>query len=354
MRFSVSLESDIRVKRRTALILVAISTGLAIGCTDNSPRQNSADAVGSDTPEGSERIRAVATTGMVADIVRAVGGDRVDVQQLMGPGVDPHLYKATRDDVLAIRRAQIVFYSGLMLEGRLTDTLKRMSGDVQAVAVTNAIPAQSLLNHGNADSHSDPHVWMDPSLWLLCIDPVLKELVRLSPEDTSFFEQNAKAYQQQLQQLFEYGQQSTRTIPAERRLLITSHDAFSYFGRAFDVEVMAIQGLSTESEASLQRINELVELITNRKISAVFVESSVPSRNIQALIDGAGARGHTVLIGGELFSDAMGPSGTYEGTYPGMMDHNITLITRGLGGQVDPRGMTGKLQATAQPGNPSE
>ncbi|MBL8815591.1 MAG: zinc ABC transporter substrate-binding protein [Planctomyces sp.] len=353
MRSSVSLKFITRFGPFIAVILVALISSFTSGCSD-SPTQDSANPQANDTSKGSTRIRVVATTGMVADIVRAVGGDRVDIQQLMGPGVDPHLYKATRDDVLALRKAHVVFYSGLMLEGRLTDTLNRMSGEVKAVAVTSAIPVQSLLNHGGADTHSDPHVWMDPSLWSLCIDPVLKELVRLSPGDSSFFEKNANNYREELQQLFEYGKKSSGTIPSARRLLISSHDAFSYFGRAFEIEVMAIQGLSTESEASLQRINELVEIISSRKISAVFVESSVPSKNIQALIDGAASRGHTVSIGGELYSDAMGPSNTYEGTYPGMMDHNITLITRGLGGQADPNGMNGKLTNSAEPQKSSE
>lgn len=300
---------------------------------------------GSRAPGDPSPIAVVATVGMVADVVRNVGGDRVDVSQIMGPGVDPHLYITTRDDVRAIMQGDLVFYAGLMLEGKMIDTLEKIGRNKPVYAVTEKIDPKFLLQPEDLVGHYDPHVWMDASAWAQTVDVVAEALAKHDPEHAASYEQRAREYAAEIAELHQYGRERIASIPAERRTLITSHDAFNYFGRAYDLEVIGVQGLSTESEAGLQQINRLVDLIVEREISAVFVESSVPQKNIRSLIDGAAARGHEVAIGGELYSDAMGPSGTYEGTYIGMLDHNITQVTRALGGEAPPRGMRGRLRS---------
>lgn len=288
-------------------------------------------------------MRAVATVGMVGDIVRNVAGDRAEVTVIMGEGVDPHLYAASRDDVAKMSGADMIFYSGLMLEGKMADTLVKIAQKKPVVAVTEAIDEQALLSPEDMEGHYDPHVWMDPLAWAKCVDVVAEALAKHDPEGASSYRSNAAAYQAKIRELDAYGRRSLGSIPAEKRVLITSHDAFNYFGRAFGLEVQGVQGLSTESEAGLQRINQLVDMIVDRKVDAVFIETSVPKKNIEALVNGVRARGHELRIGGTLFSDAMGSSGTYEGTYVGMIDHNITTVARALGGEAPDRGFQGKL-----------
>lgn len=295
------------------------------------------------TAPASTALNVVATVGMVADIVRTIGGDRVQVTQLMGPGVDPHLYKPTRDDARKILTADLIVCSGLMLEGRMQDVLADVSQNRPVVVYTDPLPRDALLHPDGAEGHPDPHVWMDIAAWSECVSSVVDALSKADPEHAADFRTRAAALKSELTALHEYGLSCVASIPSDSRVLITSHDAFGYFGRAYGLDVIGIQGVSTESEAGLQRINELVDLLVDRKVSAVFVESSVPPKNIQALIDGAKSRQHDVRIGGELFSDAMGPDGTWEGTYLGMLDHNITTITRALGGTAPERGLSGKL-----------
>lgn len=300
-----------------------------------------ADPGGADG--GSGPIRAVATVGMVGDIVRNVAGDRAEVSVIMGEGVDPHLYAASRDDVAKMTGADMIFYSGLMLEGKMADTLAKLARKKPVVAVTEAIDEQTLLSPEEMAGHHDPHVWMDPLAWAKCVDVVAEALAKHDPEGASSYRENAAAYQEKIRELAAYGRESLGSVPAEKRVLITSHDAFNYFGRAFGLEVEGVQGLSTESEAGLQRINLLVDMIVDRKVDAVFIETSVPKKNIEALVNGVRSRGHELRIGGTLFSDAMGSSGTYEGTYIGMLDHNITTVARALGGEAPAGGFQGKL-----------
>jgi len=297
------------------------------------------------TFQGEGPIRAIATVGMVADLVRNVGGEHVAVTQIMGAGVDPHLYKATRDDVRTIIGGDIVFYCGLMLEGKMADTLVKVARNKPVFAVTEMIDESELLEPAGLQGHYDPHVWMDVARWSKCVDVVAGALAEFDPAHAEDYRANAAAYRQQLDDLHEYGLSSIGSIPEKSRILITSHDAFNYFGRAYGLEVQGVQGISTESEAGLQRVNELVDTLVARSVPAVFVESSVPRKNIDALVEGARSRGHEVVVGGRLFSDAMGEAGTYEGTYIGMLDHNITRVTRGLGGAAPARGMQGKLAA---------
>ena len=290
-------------------------------------------------------IEVVATVGMVADIVREVGGTRVAVSQLMGPGVDPHLYRGSRDDVRSILTADMVFYSGLMLEGKLVGMLEKVARKKPVIAITKSLSRDSVLEEATL-RHSDPHVWMDVLAWSSCVDVVVESLVEFDPTNEAQFRAAASAYQATLAKLDRYGRQVMSTVPASGRVLITSHDAFHYFGRAYGLEVFGVQGLSTDSEAGLKQINSLVDTIVQRQIAAVFVESSVPKKSILAVVDGAGSRGHHVIIGGELFSDAMGPSGTYEGTYVGMLDHNLTIVARSLGGEAPERGMQESLTSS--------
>lgn len=286
----------------------------------------------------------VTTTGMIADITEQVAGDRYQVSGLMGAGVDPHLYKATRSDIATLSRADIVFYNGLHLEGRLIDALNRvkLSGR-QVFPVTELLGPDYLLAPKEFSNSFDPHVWMDPLAWSEAVEVVRSKLVQLDPQGADFYNTNARSYKEQLAQLHAYVDEIISSIPKGSRVLITAHDAFNYFGRRYNLEVMGIQGISTESEAGIKDIERLVSLLVERQIPAVFVESTVSQRNLLALLEGAAAKGHKVTIGGELFSDAMGKPGTYEGTYIGMIDHNATTIAHALGGRAPKTGFLGKL-----------
>ncbi|MFG0283165.1 MAG: metal ABC transporter solute-binding protein, Zn/Mn family [Phycisphaerales bacterium JB039] len=292
-----------------------------------------------------EPVNAVCTTGMVADVVRNVGGDRVAVTTMLGSGVDPHLYKPTRTDMLTLMGADVVFYSGLLLEGKMTDALIRVARSRPVVAVTEAIDEDQLLSPESLQGHHDPHVWMDPGRWAHTVDVVAAELSKLDPDGATGFRERAETYKQELARLHEYARGALASVPEDRRVLVTAHDAFNYLGARYSYEVVGIQGISTESEAGVAHIENLVTLLVERKIPAVFIETTVADRNIRALIAGAAAKGHEVTIGGELFSDAMGPQGTYTGTYIGMIDHNVTTIARALGGDAPAGGMQGKLEA---------
>jgi manganese/zinc/iron transport system substrate-binding protein len=290
-----------------------------------------------------ERLTVVATTGMIADAARQVGGDLVDVTALMGPGVDPHAYRQTRSDIVATARADLVLWNGLYLEAQLEQFLLDLAQTRPVVAVAEAIPETQLIGSEDYDGRFDPHVWMNPNLWSRVVLATRDAMIDAAPEHAESFTVNAAAHLAELSDLAVYSQTVLASIPAESRVLITAHDAFNYFGAAYGFEVVGIQGISTESEAGLQRISELVDMLVARDIGAVFVESSVSDRNIRALIEGAAAQGHDVVIGGELYSDAMGALGTYEGTYLGMIDHNVTTIARALGGQAPQGGRIDEL-----------
>ncbi len=298
-----------------------------------------------EEPQANGTYRIVTTTGMVADIVRRVAGERAEVVNLMGEGVDPHLYTPTRSDMAQLLEADLVFYSGLMLEGQMTDTLEQARQSRPVVAVTESIDKRYLLDHAEYANQPDPHVWMDVAAWSKCVEVVGDTLAEFDPEHADEYRANATAYLAQLDKLDAYVKRVIASVPEGRRVLITAHDAFGYFGRANHLKVMGIQGISTESEAGLDDINRMVKFLVDHKVGAVFVESSVSEKYVRALIEGAGSHGHTVTIGGELFSDAMGAAGTYEGTYIGMIDHNATTIARALGGEAPARGYQGKLNA---------
>jgi len=315
------------------VLLLAAGVALAPGC------RRPPEAGGRRYP-----IRVVTTVGMVSDIVRNVAREKATVNGLMGEGVDPHLYKPTRDDIAAMASADAIIYSGLMLEGKLGQVIEKLSRRGKPLyAVAEAVEPSRRLASQHAPEHPDPHVWMDPMCWAKAVGAVGEALAETDPPHADSYRANAQAYIEQLKRLDAYARATIATIPPRSRVLITAHDAFNYFGRAYGLEVRGIQGLSTESEAGLKDIQTLVDLIVLRDVKAIFVESSVSSKNIQALIEGAGARGRQVRIGGSLFSDAMGAPGTYEGTYIGMIDHNVTTIVRALGGEAPARGMNGLL-----------
>ena len=290
-------------------------------------------------------LTVVTTTGMIADAARKVGGSHVQVRALMGPGVDPHAYRQTRTDIAAMTRADLVLWHGLYLEAQLEEFMQALAARRHVVAVAEALPREHLLGHDDYDNQFDPHVWMDPDKWAGVVTAVRDALIEARPQARAGFEANAARHLAEIELLAAYARTALDSVPAERRVLLTAHDAFNYFGAAYGFEVIGIQGISTESEAGLARIADLVDLLVERGIGAAFVESSVSDRNVQAVIEGAAARGHHVSIGGELFSDAMGPEGTYEGTYLGMIDHNVTTVTRALGGDAPARGMNDRLAA---------
>lgn len=291
-------------------------------------------ALEAGNPDLSHRtIRAVATIGMVADVVRNVGGERVAVTALMGPGVDPHLYKASEGDVRALEGADIVFYSGLHLEAGLAGVLERMGERSNVIAVTDGIERSTLIAPPEFAGAYDPHVWFDVTLWMKTVDSVRDALIRLDPGSADSYRANAVNYLAELEDLHSYVQARAAELPEEKRILVTAHDAFNYFGRAYGFEVRGLQGISTASESSTSDVQALTDFIVENQIPAIFVESSVPQRNVEALQAAVQSRGFDVRIGGELFSDAMGDPGTPEGTYVGMVRHNIDTIVSALKGE---------------------
>jgi len=293
-----------------------------------------------------ENYTIVTTCTMVTDIVKNIAGEKAQVIGLMKEGVDPHLYKPTREDLVTLSQANVIFYSGLMLEGRMADSFAKMGRQgIACYAVTELIDQEYLLEPEDFDGHWDPHVWNDVAAWISASKAVGQSLSQIDPANAATYEANTTAYVAELEKLNAYAKKSIASIPEKSRVLITAHDAFNYFARAYGIEVKAAQGVTTESEAAISDIQALVDFVIERDIKAIFVENITSDRNLQAILEGAKAKGHTVEIGGELFSDATGPAGTYEGTYIGMVDHNITLITNKLGGQAPAKGLNGKLSA---------
>lgn len=289
----------------------------------------------SEAPAADKKPFVVATTTMVADLVRAVGGERVRVHGLMAPGVDPHLYKPTARDVADLRRADAVFYNGLFLEGRMTDALVNRAREGGAVwAVAEAVPEEDRLEPPEFEGHYDPHVWFDGQLWALTVDVVVEGLSQIDPEGAEAYARGGQQAKEEILALDAWTRERLAAIPPERRVLITSHDAYNYFGRAYGFEVVGVQGISTAGEAGLADIARMVDFIRERGIPAIFVESSVAPNAIERISEDAG-----VAVGGELFSDATGPAGemetvngeTYDvGTYVGMVKHNVNAMVAAL------------------------
>lgn len=289
---------------------------------------------------------ALSTVGMVGDTVRNLAGPHFRTETLIGEGVDPHLFRPTRNDIARLLAADLIFANGHRLEGRMGDVLERARANNRPVfLLAEALPRERLRANPDYPDAADPHVWMDPVLWAAASEPAAEALARFLPAQAADFAVALAEWRRRLARLDAYAREALGSIPASQRLLVTAHDAFAYFGARYGIEVASIQGLSTEAEANLAQIEQLVRTLVDRRVPAVFAESSVPDRAVRALIEGAGARGQRVAMGGNLFSDSMGRPGTYEGTYEGMIDHNVTTIARALGGTVPPRGLNGRLAA---------
>lgn len=334
-----------RNRRHANFAILVSAIFLAAGCRAKSDSETS-DApskASQATFSGEHPINVVGTVGMVCDLVRSVGGDHVKVTQICGSGVDPHSFSPSSEDVKLISKADIVFYNGLMLEGKMGQVLKTVGRRKPVVAVAEALDPSVLLKPDEFEGHFDPHVWMDVSAWANCVNVIAQRLGKFDPQHADEYLANAADLKEELDSLHEYAKRVLSSVPEDRRILITSHDAFNYFGRAYGLDVRGVQGISTESEAGIQRINELVDLLVEKKVQAVFTETSVDPSMIEALIEGARNRGHEVTSGQKLFSDAMGADGTYRGTYIGMLDHNITTVAIGLGGDAPQSGFQGKL-----------
>lgn len=311
---------------RSIISLFLLGSGCALlGCAEQT-----ADLQPKADPA---RPRIVCTTSQVADLVRNLAGPQVQIQALMGPGVDPHLYRGNFADTKALRESELVFHNGLHLEGRLSELLESLSKEKPVVAITDGL----LKTHdprlrplpGSTDMY-DPHVWFDIDLWADCGRLVTQKLIEFDPDHAGEYQQRSEAYQAELAQLTSWCRQQLASIPAEQRVLVTAHDAFGYFGAAYEVEVHGLQGISTADEADLATVRQLVDLLVDRQIKAVFVESSVPSKNMQSLIEACEARGHIVQQGGELYSDALGPANSQADTYVGMVRHNVETIVNAL------------------------
>ncbi len=304
----------------TVLIVMAL---VASGCASAADKGDIA----------TRKIDVVTTIGMITDIVENVGGERVDVIGLMGPGIDPHLYKASESDVSKLTNADVIFYNGLHLEAQMGEVFEQMSGQSRTVAVSERIDESLIIASDQYEGAPDPHVWFNVEFWMQAVEVVRDTLVDMDPGSAELYRQNAEAYLQELEELHAYVQEQAQRVPEEQRVLITAHDAFRYFGIAYGFEVRGLQGISTESEAGTADVQALVDFIVERQIKAIFIESSVPERNIEAVQAAVQDRGHEVNIGGELYSDAMGSPGTEADTYIGMVRHNIDTIVSALLGE---------------------
>ena len=301
-----------------ALWTLTLLTG--IGC--DGKRQPDAATTG--------KLTVVTTIGMITDIVRNVGGTHVAVTGLMGPGVDPHLYKATAGDVARLTSAKLIFYNGLHLESKMGEILAKMTGNTKTIAVTDDVDKAHLLTPPEFEGQYDPHLWFDVTLWMKAVEKVRNTLTEIDPGHQADYEANAERYLAELAELHQYVKTQAEKVPSEQRVLVTAHDAFNYFGKAYGFEVRGLQGISTATEAGIADVQELATFIAERRIPAIFVESSVSSRSIEAVKAAVNSKGFNVKIGGQLFSDAMGTDGTPAGTYIGMVRHNIDTITAAL------------------------
>jgi len=306
------------IRWTAAMVTVVSLLALAAGCSQ-------------EETSGGGKLVVTTTVGMLADTVERVGGERVEVTALMGPGVDPHLYKASARDLDRLRRADLIIYIGLHLEGKMVDVLSRLSaGGSKAVAVGEAIGSELLLTPSGFKGQHDPHIWFDVSLWAKTIGPVAKALAEIDPDGREYYEENAAAYRDELLAFHEEIKKKLAEIPRRRRVLVTAHDAFGYFGRAYDIEVVGLQGISTAGEFGVSDRKRIVDLIISRGIRAVFIESSVSPQAVRAVVADCEQLGHKVDGSGELFSDAMGEASTPEGTYIGMVRHNVDTIVKAL------------------------
>lgn len=303
-----------------SLAVISLLSLVVCGCTAES----------GGNVDGSTRLKVVCTTDMVGEMTSRIAGDSADVRALMPTGVDPHLYKPSESDVSLLRNAQVIFYNGLALEGKMAIVLEKMARTKPVVPVGEAIPEGERRRPLEFDGGYDPHIWFDVRLWTKTLEPIAKTLAANDSKNADGYRERAKALLQDLTSLDAWAEKELARIPKERRVLVTAHDAFGYFGQRYGVEVVAIQGISTAAQAGLRDIERVVKLISERAIPAVFVEASVARRNIEAVQEACAERGHSVAVGGTLYSDSMGAPGTLEGTYRGMVEHNVRTIVKAL------------------------
>ncbi len=289
---------------------------------------NSTTEEGAKGSDSNDSIQIITTISQIGEPIQIIGGDRVEVESLMGPGVDPHLYEATQGDITTLQNAEIVFYNGLHLEGNMIEIFSKLKESKTTLALGESIDESRLLK--DEEGAIDPHIWFDLDIWKDALDNATEVLKEYSPEDADYFEQNKQKYFAQIDELKAEATEKLSSIPDEQRVLVTAHDAFGYFGRMYDIEVVGLQGLCTEDEVGLSDIQSTVDLLIDKQVPSVFVESSINQNSIQAVIEGAAKQGLEVELGGELFSDAMGEEGTEEGTYLGMYRHNVNTVYEGL------------------------
>ncbi|NQZ77741.1 MAG: zinc ABC transporter substrate-binding protein [Ekhidna sp.] len=274
--------------------------------------------------------KIVATTGMLYDAVVNIGGDSIEAEVIMGPGIDPHLYKATQGDLAKFKSADLIIYNGLHLEGKMGDILTRLGKQKPVLAAAEAVPVEFLISVSDYENAYDPHVWFDIKRWKYVVQAISRSLSQLDPENETYYKSNSETYLNELDSLHNYTLSRLLEIPKEQQILITAHDAFAYFGEAYDIKVRGIQGISTVADFGLKDIADLIDLIIDNNIKAIFVETSVSDKSINAVVVGCKEKGHNVEIGGYLYSDAMGQPGTPEGTYLGMLQKNVDTIVEAL------------------------
>lgn len=308
------------LKTKFLLFLLVIGTLVLFGC--NSSLDENQES------QSKKQIEIVATIAQIGEPMQIIGGDRVKVLSLMGPGVDPHLYEATQGDINKLQKADLIFYSGLHLEGNMAEIFSKLKETKETFALAESIDKEKLLT--DEKGVYDPHIWFDLDLWREALNNATEVLKKYSPKDADYFEENKSKYFAELDKLKNESKEKLTRIPKEKRILITAHDAFGYFGRMHDIEVVGLQGISTEDEVGLSDIQSTIDLIVEKQVPSIFVESSVNQNSIKAVIEGAAKRGQKVELGGELFSDAMGEEGTEEGTYIGMYRHNVNTVYEGL------------------------
>ena len=297
------------------IVLILIITPLFFSCKNEK--------------QSNGKLNVVTTTSMITDLVKNIGGNHINLQGLMGSGVDPHLYKASEGDVSKLANADIIFYNGLHLEGKLVEVFEKMK-TIKTIAISDAIDKNTLIGSEYFASNYDPHIWFNIDYWIQATEFVVNKLSIAIPERKTYFETNGKNYIQQLEALKLEIKTIIKTLPKEKRILVTAHDAFNYFGKSFDFEVVGLQGLSTATEAGVQDVQKLSSFIIEKNVNAIFVESSVPKRTIEALQAAVNSKGHDVKIGGSLYSDALGDINTEEGTYIGMFKYNVNTIVNAL------------------------
>jgi manganese/zinc/iron transport system substrate-binding protein len=304
-----------------------------IGCAPASSSTPDAAQPAVQSFKGQYPIKVVCTIGQVTEMVQRVGGQHVEVQGIMGPGVDPHLYSPVASDMRRLSQADVIFYNGLHLEGRMASLFEKMARTKPAFAVTAGLVArkdQRLREPPEFEGLFDPHVWHAPLLWADCVEEVAARLAEFDPPHAADYRKNAEAYRRELQELDTFCRDALATIPKERRVLVTAHDAFGYFGATYDIEVFGLKGISTEEEKDLAHQEEIQQMLIERKVPAVFVETAVAPRTIESLVEPCRAAGHDLKIGGELYADALGPADSDDATYGGMIRHNVQAIAEAL------------------------